>query len=144
MMLVTALLMGSSYPFAKDVLAVMSPLLYSASRYLVASLFLFIALAATLAGARACTEVEFFALGREDLLRQFLTLKHGVPSHDTFTNVFRGLDPNGLEAVLRKFSKSFGIKGMVSIDGNALRGATTAADRLCRCTWSMSGRQALV
>ena len=37
----TTLLMGSSYPFAKDVLGVMSPLLYSASRYLVASLFLF-------------------------------------------------------------------------------------------------------
>lgn len=37
----TTMLMGSSYPFAKDVLAVMSPLLYSASRYLVASLFLF-------------------------------------------------------------------------------------------------------
>jgi drug/metabolite transporter (DMT)-like permease len=35
------MLMGSSYPFAKDVLGVMSPLLYSASRYLVASLFLF-------------------------------------------------------------------------------------------------------
>jgi O-acetylserine/cysteine efflux transporter len=36
----TAMLMGSSYPFAKDVLGVMSPLLYGASRYLVASLFL--------------------------------------------------------------------------------------------------------
>jgi len=84
---------------------------------------LFIALAATLAGAKACTDFEFFALGREDLLRQFLTLKHGVPSHDTFTNVFRVLDPKGLEAVLRKFSKSFGVKGVVSIDGKALRGA---------------------
>ena len=41
----TAMLMGSSYPFAKDVLGVMSPLLYSASRYLVASLFLFAMLA---------------------------------------------------------------------------------------------------
>jgi drug/metabolite transporter (DMT)-like permease len=39
-----AMLMGSSYPFAKDVLEVMSPLLYSASRYLVASLFLFAAM----------------------------------------------------------------------------------------------------
>ena len=37
----TAMLLGSSYPFAKDVLAVMSPLLYSASRYLVAGVFLF-------------------------------------------------------------------------------------------------------
>jgi drug/metabolite transporter (DMT)-like permease len=45
LMLGTALLMGSSYPFAKDVLAVMSPLLYSASRYLIAALFLFAALA---------------------------------------------------------------------------------------------------
>jgi O-acetylserine/cysteine efflux transporter len=41
MMFGTTMLMGSSYPFAKDVLAVMSPLLYSASRYLIASLFLF-------------------------------------------------------------------------------------------------------
>ncbi|WP_170921080.1 DMT family transporter [Enhydrobacter aerosaccus] len=40
-MLATALLMGSSYPFAKDVLATMSPLLYSGSRYLIAGLFLF-------------------------------------------------------------------------------------------------------
>jgi drug/metabolite transporter (DMT)-like permease len=40
-----AILMGSSYPFAKDVLAVMSPLLYSGSRYLVASLFLFAVMA---------------------------------------------------------------------------------------------------
>jgi O-acetylserine/cysteine efflux transporter len=39
-MLVTALLMGSSYPFAKDVLATMSPLLYSGSRYIIAGLFL--------------------------------------------------------------------------------------------------------
>jgi len=44
-MLVTALLMGSSYPFAKDVLSVMSPLLYSGSRYVIAGLFLFGALA---------------------------------------------------------------------------------------------------
>src|SRR6185437_2477453 len=44
-MLVTALLMGSSYPFAKVVLATMSPLLYSGSRYLIAGLFLFAVMA---------------------------------------------------------------------------------------------------
>ena len=82
-----------------------------------------IALAATLAGAKTCTEFEFFAKGREELLRRFLELRHGIPSHDTFSNVFRVLDPKGLEAVLRKFSKSFGVKGVVSIDGKALRGA---------------------
>jgi drug/metabolite transporter (DMT)-like permease len=45
-MMVTLLLMGSSYPFAKEVLATMSPLLYSGSRYLIAGLFLFAVLAA--------------------------------------------------------------------------------------------------
>ena len=36
----TILLMGSSYPFAKQVLATMSPLLYSGSRYVIAGLFM--------------------------------------------------------------------------------------------------------
>jgi predicted transposase YbfD/YdcC len=84
-----------------------------------------IALAATLAGARSCTEFEFFGHGRLELLRRFLELRHGIPSHDTFSNVLRALDPKGLETVLRKFSKGFGIKGVVSIDGKALRGAFT-------------------
>lgn len=44
-MLVTILLMGSSYPFAKEVLATMSPLLYSGSRYVIAGLFLFAVMA---------------------------------------------------------------------------------------------------
>jgi drug/metabolite transporter (DMT)-like permease len=39
------MLMGSSYPFAKEVLAAMSPLLYSASRYLLAGVVLMIVLA---------------------------------------------------------------------------------------------------
>ena len=41
MMIGTTMLMGSSYPFAKDVLVEMSPLLYSWSRYLIAGMFLF-------------------------------------------------------------------------------------------------------
>jgi O-acetylserine/cysteine efflux transporter len=44
-MMVTVLLMGSSYPLAKEVLSIMSPLLYSGSRYLVAGLVLFVILA---------------------------------------------------------------------------------------------------
>lgn len=84
-----------------------------------------IALAATLAGAKTCTEFEHFGHGRLQLLRRFLALRHGIPSHDTFSSVLRALDPKGLEAVLRKFGKSFGIKGVVSIDGKALRGAFT-------------------
>jgi len=41
---VGTLLMGSSYPFAKEVLAAMSPLLYSASRYVIAGVVLMAAM----------------------------------------------------------------------------------------------------
>src|ERR1700749_1849934 len=83
---------------------------------------LVIALAATLAGAKTCTEFEFFGKGREELLRRFLELRHGIPSHDTFSNVLRALDPKGLEAVLRKFSKSWVARGGARFAGRALRG----------------------
>jgi predicted transposase YbfD/YdcC len=108
---------------------------------------LIIALAATLAGATTCTEFHFFGAGRIDLLRRFLDLPHGIPSHDTFGTVLRALDPKYLEAVLRKFSRSFGIKGVVSLDGKALRGAF---DRGKRATplhmvnvWAAGTRMAL-
>jgi predicted transposase YbfD/YdcC len=106
-----------------------------------------IALAATLAGAKTCTEFEFFGKGREALLRQFLQLRYGIPSHDTFSNVFRALDPKGLEAVLRKFSKSFGVKGVVSVDGKALRGAFTRGSQATPLhmvnVWAAGTRMAL-
>lgn len=90
---------------------------------------LFIALAATLAGATACTDFEQFGLAREDVLRKFLDLEHGIPSHDTFSMVLRALDPDALGAVLRKFSKAFGANGVVSLDGKALRGAFARGKR---------------
>ena len=62
-------------------------------------------------------------------------------------NVLRVLDPQGLEAVLRKFSKSFGVKGVVSIDGKALRGAFTrgrqAAPLHMVNVWAAGTRMAL-
>jgi predicted transposase YbfD/YdcC len=90
---------------------------------------LFIALAATLAGASACTDFEQFGLAREEVLGKFLALEHGIPSHDTFSTVLRALDPQALEAVLRKFSKAFGSRGVVSLDGKALRGAFARGKR---------------
>src|SRR6266704_679832 len=45
---------------------------------------LFVALAAVLCGAVHCTEMAFFAKTRLELLRQFVPLGRGAPSHDTF------------------------------------------------------------
>lgn len=90
---------------------------------------LFIALAATLCGAQAATDMALFGRSKEGLLRQFLRLEHGVPSHDTFSRVFRLLEPRAFETVFRRFMAAFAkangvaLNGVVAIDGKALRGA---------------------
>ena len=90
---------------------------------------LFIALAAVLCGALSCSDMEEFGLAKEGLLRLVLRLEHGIPSHDTFSRVFRALNPHAFEAAFRRFMVAFakanGVKltGVVAIDGKALRGA---------------------
>src|SRR5438552_16085903 len=46
---------------------------------------LVIALAAVLCGAETCPDMAEFGQAKEDLLRLFLRLEHGIPSHDTFS-----------------------------------------------------------
>jgi predicted transposase YbfD/YdcC len=89
------------------------------------SAVIFIALAAVLCGAESCADMAEFGTAKEGLLRQVLRLEHGVPSHDTFSRVFRLLDPERFEAVFRRFMARFakGLKGVVAIDGKAVRGA---------------------
>jgi predicted transposase YbfD/YdcC len=90
---------------------------------------LFIALAAVLCGAKSFTDMALFGEAKEGLLRQMLRLEHGIPSHDTFTRVFRALDPQAFEAAFRRFMAAFAktnrlvITGVVAVDGKALRGA---------------------
>ena len=52
-----------------------------------------IALVASVCGAESCVDFAEFAEDREALFREFLSLKNGLPSHDTFCRVFRLLDP---------------------------------------------------
>lgn len=89
---------------------------------------LFIALLATLCGATSCCDMALFARIKEDLLRSVLELKFGLPSHDTFSRVFRMLDSKGFEKAFQGFMKAFTAhlklkrtKGVVAIDGKALR-----------------------
>jgi predicted transposase YbfD/YdcC len=91
---------------------------------------LFLALAAVLCGASNCTEMVLFAEARVDLLRQFIPLKHGVPSHDTFSRVLRALDPEAFNAAFIRFMAAFGEqarleqpRGQVAVDGKSLKRA---------------------
>lgn len=88
---------------------------------------LFIALAGVLCGAESCADMADFGEAKEDVLREVLKLEHGVPSHDTFSRVFRLLDPEAFEAAfahfMAAFAKSNRLKGVVAIDGKAIKGA---------------------
>lgn len=112
---------------------------------------LFIALAAVLCGAESCSDMADFGEAKEDLFQDVLRLEHGTPSHDTFSRVFRLLDPERFEAAFRRFMAAFAKSrrglAVVAIDGKAVRGAF---ERGCRTTplhlvnvWAADQRLAL-
>src|ERR1700737_3821744 len=91
---------------------------------------LFIALAAMLCGAESCVEMEEFGLKKQALLRTILELKHGIPSHDTFSRVFRLLDPVALENAFTRFMEAFRQalrpvmgRSVLAVDGKSLKRA---------------------
>lgn len=82
-----------------------------------------IALTAAVCGAETCSDFADFAVDREDLFREFLRLENGMPSHDTFSRIFRLLDPAAFSACFSQFVKDLGAAGagVVAIDGKTLR-----------------------
>jgi predicted transposase YbfD/YdcC len=90
---------------------------------------LFMALAAVMSGAETASEMEQWAGGKQLLLGTLLDLEHGTPSHDTFSRIFRLLEPVAFERAFRRFMAGFakanGVVGggTIAIDGKALRGA---------------------
>lgn len=82
-----------------------------------------IALTATVCGAESCSDIADFAVDREDLFREFLQLENGVPSHDTFSRIFRLLDPAAFAACFGRFLDGVGAAGagVIAIDGKTLR-----------------------
>jgi predicted transposase YbfD/YdcC len=89
---------------------------------------LFIAVLATLCGATTCSDMALFARTKAYLLKPVLRLEHGFPSHDTFSRVFRMLDPQAFERAFQVFMKEFAKaakikrpRGVVALDGKALR-----------------------
>lgn len=92
---------------------------------------LFLAFAAALCGAQNCVEIAEFGRAKLPLLRTFLTLKHGSPSHDTVSRLFRLLDPQAFAACFARFMEAFHAQlvqegrgqRVVAIDGKSQRRA---------------------
>jgi predicted transposase YbfD/YdcC len=87
---------------------------------------LVIALCAMIANANTWVDIERFGNSKLDLLRRFLALPNGIPSHDTFSRVFARLDPAALLVCLHNWLNELREKlggTHVAIDGKTLRGS---------------------
>lgn len=88
---------------------------------------LIIAFLAVLCGAQHCSEMAAFGRSKVKFLKRFLKLRHGVPSHDTFSTVLRMLDPMALDAAFGSLTarlvSALAEGGVIAIDGKSLKGA---------------------
>ena len=93
---------------------------------------LVIAFVSVLCGATSCAEMAAFGRAKESVFRGVLKLKHAVPSHDTFSAVFRMIDPKALDAafgrVLADVAALLRDGDVIAVDGKALRGARDAGE----------------
>ena len=87
-----------------------------------------IALCAVMAEAESFYDIEAFGKIKRVWLSQFLDLKNGIPSHDTFTRVFARLEPMHFQAcfltwVREAIGGRLSAGDVVSIDGKRLCGS---------------------
>lgn len=84
----------------------------------------FIALCAILSGANDLPDITLYAKQKEEWLISFLNLKKGIPCETTFWWVFRLIKPKELQNAFVNWMKSMvgTVKGVIAIDGKALRG----------------------
>ena len=83
-----------------------------------------LALCAVICGAESWEDVAEYGRQKEAWLKTFLRLANGIPSHDTFSRVFRLLKPKAFQACFTRWMQGLveATQGrIVAIDGKTLR-----------------------
>ena len=83
-----------------------------------------IAIGATICGADSWVHVELFGKSKLEWFQTFLELPGGIPSHDTFGDVFARLDPTQFQNCLVSWTQAIAqlLPGeVVAIDGKTAR-----------------------
>lgn len=90
----------------------------------------FVALCGAICDCNSWTDVADFGEAKLAWFRKFLPFEKGIPSHDTFTEVFARLDTIEFYAALESWTREMAhsLQGeTVAFDGKALRGSFDAA-----------------
>lgn len=85
---------------------------------------LIMALCGMIAGGDGWDDLERFARAKADWFGEFLDLKHGVPSADTFRRVISSLDPDAFEQAFMAWMQAvveLSQGRLLAIDGKSLR-----------------------
>ncbi len=84
-----------------------------------------ISLLCALCGGETAVDMELFGHMKEDFLREFLELPHGIPCHDAYSRLFRLMKPSSFQAFFDKFRTDFAVKAgdepAIAIDGKEMR-----------------------
>jgi len=83
-----------------------------------------IAICGAIAGAETWIDIETFGKSKREWLSEFLELKHGTPSHDTFGDIFAMIDGDEFQrSFIRWVEGVFTVTQgqVVSIDGKIAR-----------------------
>lgn len=90
---------------------------------------LMIGLLSTLCGGEGCCDMALFGREKEAFLRGFMQLKHGIPSHDAFSDLFNALDPATFQPVMQRLVEGFArdLDDVIAIDGKVLRQSFTSS-----------------
>jgi predicted transposase YbfD/YdcC len=83
-----------------------------------------ISILATICGAEHFTEMEEFGKANADFLQTFLELPHGIPSHDTFGDVFARLDTAAFKQCFISWVEAIRTATageVIAIDGKTMR-----------------------
>ena len=83
---------------------------------------LFIAICAIVAGADDWVAIERFGKAKQSWFKKYLSLKHGIPWHDTFGKVFGALDPEQFGQAFTSWMQMIAtVSGVIALDGKTVR-----------------------
>ena len=88
---------------------------------------LIISICTLLCGGESFNDMEDFGYAKQDWFKTLLSLRNGIPSHDTFNRLFAALDPKEFLDAFLAWTQGLRraiAQEIVAVDGKALRRAT--------------------